>query len=93
MLAVDGSSFSTGTAVPCLGTGATGTWLVGDATQGQSPIKKGDLVLFTDGNGANAIQTVTSVDTSHVYFASNVDDSFGFNQRTAAAGSITQLAR
>ena len=57
--AADGSSFSVGTNVPCLGTGATGTWIVGDATQGQSPIKKGDLILFTDPNGKNAIQTVT----------------------------------
>jgi hypothetical protein len=93
VMAADGSSFSTGTNVPCLGTGATGTWIVGDATQGQSPIKAGDLILFTDPNGQNAMQTVTSVDTSHVYFASNAADTFGFNQPSAAAGSITQIVR
>ena len=86
-----GASFSVGTNVPCLGTGATGTWIVGDATQGQSPIKKGDLLLFTDPNGQNALQTVTRVDATNVYFDANSDDAFGFNQRNATAGSITQI--
>lgn len=90
-LAVDGSSFSVGTNVPCLGAGATGTWIVGDGTQGQSPIKKGDLILFTDPNGQNALQTVTRVDATNVYFDSNGNDAFGFNQRNAPAGSITQI--
>jgi hypothetical protein len=92
LLARDGSSFDVGTNVPCLPTPtATGTWIVGDATQGQSPIKKGDLILFTDSKGQNAIQTVTSVDATHVYFASDINDTFGFNQRSAGAGSITQI--
>ena len=89
-IAADGASFSVGTNVPCLN-GITGTWLVGDANQGQSPIKKGDLILFSDALGNSAIQTVTRVDSSNVYFESNIDDKFGFNQRTAAAGSITQI--
>ena len=91
VLAANGSSFTVGTNVPCLGVGATGTWLAGDATQGQSPIKKGDLILFTDPLGNSAIQTVTSVSGTNVFFASNSDDTFGFNQRTAPAGSITQI--
>jgi hypothetical protein len=66
---------------------------VGDGTQGQSPIKKGDLILFTDPNGQNAIQTVTKTDTTTVYFEANSNDTFGFNQRTAPAGSITQIVR
>jgi type II secretory pathway pseudopilin PulG len=90
-LAADGSSFSVGTNVPCLGTGATGTWIVGDATQGQSPIKKGDLILFTDPSGKNAIQTVTRTDSTNVYFDVGSTDAYGFNQRNAPAGSITQL--
>ena len=86
-----GASFSVGTNVPCLGTGATGTWIVGDGTQGQSPIKKGDLLLFTDPNGQNALQTVTRTDATTVYFDSDANDAFGFNQRNAPAGSIMQL--
>jgi hypothetical protein len=93
VVAADGSSFTVGTNVPCLGTGATGTWIVGDATQGQSPIKAGDLILFTDPNGQNAIQTVTSTTATDIFFASNSLDTFGLNQRTAPAGSITQIVR
>ena len=93
-IAADGSYFSVGTNVPCLPTGtATGTWIVGDATQGQSPLKKGDLILFTDPNGQNAIQTVTKTDATTVYFEANAYDTFGFNQRSAPAGSITQIVR
>ena len=73
-MAAAGASFSVGTNVPCLGTGATGTWIVGDGTQGQSPIKKGDLLLFTDPNGQNALQTVTRTDATTVYFDSNAND-------------------
>lgn len=88
-----GDSFSIGatTLVACIGTGATGNWLVGDATQGQSPIKKGDLILFTDPGGKTALQAVTSTDTLNVYFASNILDEFGINQRNATAGSITNI--
>lgn len=91
VLSADGSSFSVGTNVPCTGTGATGTWIVGDATQGQAPITKGDLIMFTDPNGKNAIQTVTKTDATTVYFDSDSNDRYGFNQRNAPAGSITQL--
>jgi hypothetical protein len=93
VLAADGSSFNVGTNVPCLGTGATGTWLVGDGTQGQSPIKKGDLILFSDRLGNAAIQTVTAVTGTNVFFLSDSNDTFGFNQRGAASGSMTQIVR
>jgi hypothetical protein len=93
VVAADGSSFSVGTNVPCLGTGATGTWIVGDATQGQSPIKAGDLILFTDPLGNAALQTVTRTDATNVYFEANSNDTFGFNQRNVQAGSITQIVR
>jgi hypothetical protein len=69
--------------------GFNGNWLTGNATQ--AGILKGDLLLFTDANGANAIQTVTSTDATNVYFAQNANDQFGFNQPGAAAGSIKQL--
>jgi hypothetical protein len=91
VLANDGSSFSVGTNVACVGTGATGTWIVGDGTQGQSPIKRGDLLLFTDPNGKNAIQTVTRTDATTIYFDADSNDTFGFNQRAVTAGSITQI--
>jgi hypothetical protein len=91
VMAADGSNFNVGTNVPCLGTGATGTWLVGDATQGQAPLNKGDLILFTDPLGNSAIQTVTSVSGTNVFFTSDANDSFGFNQRNVTAGSITQI--
>jgi hypothetical protein len=66
-----------------------GGWLGGNSSQ--PAVKKGDLLLFTDPNGRNAIQTVTSTDNTNVYFAQNADDTFGFNQPLAGAGSITQL--
>lgn len=90
VLAQDGSYFNVGTNVGCI-SGTPGTWIVGDATGGQSPIKKGDLLMFTDPLGNSALQTVTKTDTTNVYFETNSNDSFGFNQRTVAAGSITQI--
>jgi len=81
-LAADGSSFSVGT--------NTG-WIGGDPLDGRSPVKPGDLILFTNTNGSTAIQTVTRVDTSNVYFDANGNDTFNFNQRTVTAGSITQI--
>jgi prepilin-type N-terminal cleavage/methylation domain-containing protein len=64
----------------------TSLWLVGDATYDTTPIAVGDLVLFKNANGM-AIQSVTSTDTTHVYFGNN--DWFNFNQRSAAyAGTI-----
>jgi prepilin-type N-terminal cleavage/methylation domain-containing protein len=69
--------------------GFNGDWLNGSPTQ--APIVKGDLLMFTDANGATAIQTVTSTDPTNVYFAQNANDQFGFNQPGAAAGSIKKL--
>ena len=79
-LAGDGSSFSVGT--------STG-WIGGDPLDAQAPVRAGELLLFTSPSGSTAIQTVTAVDASNVYF--EADDPFNFNQRTVAAGSITQI--
>jgi len=81
-LAADGSSFSVGT--------NTG-WIGGDLLNGRAPVKSGDLILFTNPNGSTAIQTVTRVDASNVYFEVNSNDTFNLNQRTVTAGSITQI--
>jgi hypothetical protein len=81
-LAADGSSFSVGD--------STG-WIAGDPLDGRASVKSGDLILFTNPNGSTAIQTVTRVDTSNVYFDSDSNDTFNFNQRTVTAGSITQI--
>ena len=51
------------------------------------PIKTGDLVWFN--SGAGAIRTVTSVDSTKAYFASN--DWFSFNQGGATQGTLMQL--
>ena len=68
---------------------ATSPWLVGDALADTQPINVGDLVLFKNANGM-AIQTVTSKDATHVYFAqNNGNDWFKFNQRGATIkGSV-----
>jgi prepilin-type N-terminal cleavage/methylation domain-containing protein len=79
-LSADGSSLNVG---PNTG------WIAGDAANGRNPVAAGDLILFTNPGGSTALQTVTSVDASNVYFASN--DLFNLNQRGAPAGSITQL--
>jgi hypothetical protein len=81
-LAADGSSFSVGT--------STG-WIAGDPLDGRPAVKPGDLMLFTNPSGNTAIQTVTRVDTSNVYFDANSSDTFNLNQRTVTAGSITQI--
>jgi hypothetical protein len=82
-LAADGSAFTlTANELP---------WLQGNPSDGRPAIAKGDLLMFIDVNGNAAIQTVTRVDQSSVYFESNADDPFSFNQRLATAGSITQL--
>lgn len=90
-----GGSFMVGTnSVRCPdGSGGwDGGWVVGNSTQ--APVKKGDLLLFTDANGQNAIQVVTRVDNNRtVFFEQNADDTFGFNQPGAAAGSITQIVK
>lgn len=88
-----GASFTIGNAnnvrCPNGAGGWNGGWLIGNSSQ--APVMKGDLLLFTDPNGRNAIQTVTSTDATNVYTAQNANDAFGFNQPNAAAGSITQL--
>jgi hypothetical protein len=61
----------------------TSAWLVGDIVNDTRPLVPGDLVYFKGQNG-NAIQTITSVDTTHIYFApTNANDWFHFNQPTA----------
>jgi hypothetical protein len=67
------------------------TWIAGDPANGRMPVKKGDLLMFIDVNSNAAIQTVTRVDTTTVYFDANGDDQFSFNQRNVGAGSITQI--
>ena len=61
---------------------ATSLWLVGDAANGTQPLQVGDLVLFKSPN-ANAIQTVTAKDSTHLYFANDANDWFHFNQPNA----------
>jgi prepilin-type N-terminal cleavage/methylation domain-containing protein len=79
-LSADGGSFSVG---------ANAGWIAGSAADGRAPVKPGDLMLFTNPNGSTAIQTVSRVDPPNVYFDPN--DPFNLNQRTATAGSITQI--
>ncbi len=78
---IDGSSFNVGNNT---------AWIAGDTANGITPISAGDLILFeNNSNGGSAIQTVTSVDTQNVYFASG--DWFGFNQRGGTAGTILNI--
>lgn len=79
-LSPDGSSFNVGSQT---------AWLAGDEDEGIAPVKAGDLMYFSATSIGTTIQTVTKVDTSTVYFEPN--DPFNFNQRGAAAGSMTQL--
>src|SRR5438105_4098394 len=74
-LAADGSSFSVGT--------NTG-WISGDALNGRPAVQAGDLILFTNPSGSTAMQTVTRVDASNVFF--DTADPFNLNQRAATAG-------
>lgn len=78
-LGLDGSYFSLG---------AQTAWLAGDPPNGIAPVRAGDLMYFLTSAGS-AIQTVTRVDASNVYF--DAGDVFNFNQRNAQAGSITQI--
>jgi hypothetical protein len=89
VMAAGGTSLSIGANANVVCADGSGGWLLGSATQ--APVKKGDLLLFTDPNGRNAMQTVTRIDSPNVFFESNADDTFGFNQPGAAAGSITPL--
>lgn len=58
---------------------------------GTNPIQTGDLIVFTNSGGFQAIQTVTSRSGQQVNFATGGSDPFGFNQRSAPAGTIMQL--
>lgn len=78
-LSVDGSSFSVGTQT---------SWIAGDNANSIAPIKAGDLIYFL--NTGTALQTVTRVDTSNVYFETS-NDPFNLNQRTVNGGTITQI--
>ena len=78
-LALDGSTFDVGTST---------AWLQGDPANGIAPVKVGDVLYFATGSGT-ALQTVTALTATVVTFAAG--DPFNFNQRTAAAGSITQI--
>ncbi|HZT75602.1 MAG TPA: prepilin-type N-terminal cleavage/methylation domain-containing protein [Vicinamibacterales bacterium] len=66
----------------------TSPWLVGDTTNDTSPINVGDIILFKNTNGM-AIQTVTSKDGTHIYFAQNdsTNDWFHLNQRNVSANT------
>jgi type II secretory pathway pseudopilin PulG len=81
-LAANGTSLTIGT--------ASGAWLAGNVPQGIPAVAAGDLMWFANAN-ASALQTVTSVDATHAYFANTTADWFNFNQPAAAQGSITQL--
>jgi hypothetical protein len=70
---------------------ATSPWLVGDTVNDTPAIQVGDLVFLKGPNG-NAIQTVTSTDATHIYFASNSSyDWFQFNQNTAPVRPMAVL--
>ena len=86
-IASDGSSFNAG---------STG-WLAADANdEAITAIKEGDLIYFTP-SGGGAVQTVTKVEGTTVFFSAN--DPFKFNQRgvlagqtgTRIPGSITEI--
>jgi prepilin-type N-terminal cleavage/methylation domain-containing protein len=81
-LAANGTSLTIGT--------ASGPWLAGNVAQGIPAVAAGDLMWFANAN-ASALQTVTSVDATHAFFANTAADWFNFNQPAAAQGSITQL--
>jgi type II secretory pathway pseudopilin PulG len=66
----------------------TSPWLVGDPTNDTPAVRPGDLILFKNASGM-AIQTVTRLDSTHIFFDAN--DWFGFNQRAAAQGTVLQI--
>lgn len=70
--------------------GANVAWLLGDPVRGIPSVAPGDLMWTSNANG-NTLQTVTSVDATHAYFA--LLDRFNFNQPGAAQGSVTQIVR
>ena len=54
-------------------------WLVADTVNDTKPMQVGDLVLFKTSNGS-ALQTITSMDATHIYFQNNASAFFKFNQ-------------
>jgi len=77
-LAADGAS---------LDVGQFTAWTTDPATG----VKPGDLLLFSNSLGA-AIQTVTRVEGTEVFFDANSgSDQFNFNQRNVEQGSILQI--
>jgi hypothetical protein len=80
-LAPDGSSVDVG---------PSASWIQGNADPADfvAPVKVGDLMYFNSASGT-AIQTVTKVEGTTMSFEAG--DPFNFNQRGAAAGSITQI--
>jgi hypothetical protein len=78
-LAADGSSIDTS---------AQTAWLQGDPANGIPAIQVGDVLYFSSPTGTT-LQTVTRILAPTIYF--DVNDPFRFNQRSAAAGSITQI--
>lgn len=67
---------------------ANSLWLVGDQANDTPPVHVGDLVLFKNPRGM-AVQTVTRMDGTHIYFDAN--DWFNFNQRNATQGTVMQI--
>jgi len=66
-------------------------WLTGDTVADTPKLQVGDLVYLKNSNG-NAIQTVTKIDTTKIYFESNSMDFFGFNRVNATTGNTMPLA-
>jgi hypothetical protein len=71
-----------------LNIGNRSDWLNGDPAEGVPSVKVGDLFFFSNPSGTT-IQTVTKIQAPTIYFEPN--DPFRFNQRSAAAGSITPM--
>jgi hypothetical protein len=78
-LAQDGSSLDVGSKL---------AWLQGNPAEGIPAIAVGDLILFTAPAGY-AMQVVTKIQSPVIHFEPN--DPFNLNQRSAEAGSITQI--
>lgn len=67
---------------------AASLWIMGDTVNDTVPIQVGDLIFFKGPKG-NAIQTVTSMDATHIYFADG--DYFNFNQSAAPVRPLATL--
>jgi len=77
-----------------LGSGASITFDTATAgcatlTNGNVSVTPGDLIMLSNNQGGNIIQSVSSVVGSVVNFAAG--DAFGFNGKAAASGTIAQL--